>query len=173
MNCCRVVSTILTIMSKDGAGVGADEFLPALIYTVIRANPDRLFSNLKYVVSFLQPSKLMSEYGYFITNVLSAVAFVRNIKESYVSPSAAEGVSTTSQASRARVALLCAGTSPTSKKASSRCVWYRPGAACSPCARSWKLATTPAASAALTLACLAGPGRPPPAPSRASRRGMV
>ena len=47
MNCCRVISTILTIMSKDGQGVGADEFLPALIYTVIHANPDRLFSNLK------------------------------------------------------------------------------------------------------------------------------
>lgn len=47
MNCCRVISTILTIMSKDGSGVGADEFLPALIYTVIHANPDRLFSNLK------------------------------------------------------------------------------------------------------------------------------
>ena len=49
MNCCRVISTVLTIMSEDGAGVGADEFLPALIYTVIHANPDNLFSNLKCV----------------------------------------------------------------------------------------------------------------------------
>ncbi len=41
--------------------IGADEFLPALIYTVLHANPLQLSSNLRFIGEYRNPSKLMSE----------------------------------------------------------------------------------------------------------------
>jgi hypothetical protein len=49
LNCCKVIYHHLNraaIASLTSAG--ADEFLPILIYTVIKANPKRLYSNLVY-----------------------------------------------------------------------------------------------------------------------------
>ena len=78
LNACRVVSTQLAFAAesagKSGA-VGADDFLPALIYTVVRAAPPRLYSNLAHVGEFLRPSAHMSEGGFYYTNVGSAVYF--------------------------------------------------------------------------------------------------
>lgn len=89
MNCCRILSTLLTesVEERGGKdkGVGADEFLPALIYTVIKACPPRLYSSLRYIGEFRAPSKLMSEQGYFYTNVLSAVAFSKRVKPEQLS----------------------------------------------------------------------------------------
>lgn len=49
LNCCRIVTFLLTkATSETGRQPGADEFLPALIYGVIRANPDNLYSNVEY-----------------------------------------------------------------------------------------------------------------------------
>ena len=51
LNCCNVLQNLLADSRPDGHSnpPGADEFLPALILTVVRANPDRLLSNLSYV----------------------------------------------------------------------------------------------------------------------------
>lgn len=84
MNACRIISTILTTEAdergKGEKGVGADEFVPGIIYTVIRACPKRLYSNLRYIGEYRNPSKLMSEQGYFYTNILSAVSFAKKAK---------------------------------------------------------------------------------------------
>lgn len=100
MNACRIISTLLTAAGDERAaqegkgsgkgGVGADEFLPALIYTVIKACPNRLYSNLRYIGEYRNPSRLMSEQGYFYTNVLSAVAFARRVRPEQLSMSHAE-----------------------------------------------------------------------------------
>jgi hypothetical protein len=94
MNACRIVSTLLALAadsrgSRDG-GVGADEFLPALIFVVLHARPPRLYSNLRYISEFCNPQKLNSEGGYFYTNVCSAVAFARNIRPAHLSLSSSE-----------------------------------------------------------------------------------
>jgi hypothetical protein len=80
----RVVSASKGIFDvlqlAGGSPAGADDFMPLLIYTVIRANPPMLYSNLQYITRFGNQKKLNSgEAGYFYTNLYGAVEFVSKL----------------------------------------------------------------------------------------------
>ncbi|KAJ3709229.1 hypothetical protein LUZ61_012934 [Rhynchospora tenuis] len=81
MNCCQVINNLLLNASESvhHAPAGADEFLPALIYITIKANPPQLHSNLKFVQLFRRETKLVSEIEYYLTNLISAKTFILNI----------------------------------------------------------------------------------------------
>lgn len=54
----------------------ADDFLPLLIWMVIRSRPRQLVSNLDYIASVRVPGRLTGESQYFFTHLQSAVSFV-------------------------------------------------------------------------------------------------
>ena len=87
LNSCKVIVRLLTDAREDAdeSPPGADEFLPALIYVVLKANPPNLFSNLDYIDCFRNPNKMISEPGYWYTNLYSAVTFLENVEHNSLS----------------------------------------------------------------------------------------
>ncbi|CAJ0578980.1 unnamed protein product, partial [Mesorhabditis spiculigera] len=77
LKCCHC---IFDALKKSGAPTSADEFLPVLIFILIKANPPLLQSNVKYISRYALPHRVMSgESGYFFTNLSCALQFVQNM----------------------------------------------------------------------------------------------
>jgi hypothetical protein len=57
-------------------GAGADEMLPLLIVALLRANPRRLRSHVTYIGRYRREAGLMTEPGYYYTQLLSAITFL-------------------------------------------------------------------------------------------------
>lgn len=49
---------------------GADVLLPVLIYTVVKSNPQKFISNLKFIQRYRMSSKLIGEASYCLTNMV-------------------------------------------------------------------------------------------------------
>jgi len=82
VNTCHVINDVLKRTQAElgtSRPLSADDFLPLLIYAIIKANPPRLHSNAEFVAAFRHPSRLNGEFAYWITMLCSAKEFVKQV----------------------------------------------------------------------------------------------
>ncbi|EIW58590.1 guanine nucleotide exchange factor VPS9 [Trametes versicolor FP-101664 SS1] len=82
LNCCKVIFGLIRHLRKDES---ADTFVPILIYTVLKANPPHLLSNVEFINRFRNPAKLQSEAGYYLSSLMGAVSFVETMDHTSLS----------------------------------------------------------------------------------------
>ncbi|KAF2083909.1 hypothetical protein K490DRAFT_50456 [Saccharata proteae CBS 121410] len=76
LNCCKVIFGFLRNSQSDQS---ADSFVPLLIFTVLRANPEHLVSNVQYILRFRNQDKLGGEAGYYISSLMGAIQFIESL----------------------------------------------------------------------------------------------
>ncbi|KAK0278930.1 hypothetical protein LTR91_014532 [Friedmanniomyces endolithicus] len=76
LNCCKVIFGFLKSAKADQS---ADAFVPLLIYTVLRAQPEHLVSNVQYIWRFRNQNKLGGEAGYYMSSLMGVVTFIENV----------------------------------------------------------------------------------------------
>eukprot|EP01135_Chromosphaera_perkinsii_P000980 Nk52_evm6s155 gene=Nk52_evmTU6s155 len=83
VKCSKCLFHVLQLCEKmKGKAASADEFLPLLIYLVLKTNPVRLHSNIQYLSRYCNTRKMISgEAGYYFTNMCCAVEYISKLTE--------------------------------------------------------------------------------------------
>lgn len=79
VRCVAIVFRSLSSPSSSDSSntlVGADDFLPVFIYLVLKSEIPELYSNCEYIQAFLNPLQMMSQVGYCMVNLRSAIDFI-------------------------------------------------------------------------------------------------
>ncbi|MCJ8735130.1 hypothetical protein PDJAM_G00243270 [Pangasius djambal] len=78
----RMCSTIMNLLSlaNEDAVPGADDFVPVLVFVLIKANPPCLLSTIQYICNFYA-SQLSGEECYWWMQFTAAVEFIKTIDE--------------------------------------------------------------------------------------------
>ncbi|XP_055338860.1 GTPase-activating protein and VPS9 domain-containing protein 1-like [Paramacrobiotus metropolitanus] len=77
LRCSTILMNLLSLAS-DSSVPAADDFMPALVYVLIRANPPSLLSTVQYVNNFYG-NRLAGEESYWWTQFASAIEYTKNM----------------------------------------------------------------------------------------------
>ncbi|XP_056384606.1 rab5 GDP/GTP exchange factor-like isoform X2 [Hyla sarda] len=78
---CNSLYKSIQISKKEPAT--ADDLLSCLVYSTLKANPPRLWSNLQYITRFCNPKRLTTGVsGYYFTNLCCAASFIETLEAS-------------------------------------------------------------------------------------------
>lgn len=75
LNTCKLVSSMVWAAARKGI-TGADDFLPVLVYLVVKAKPARPVANVAFILDFVNSDKLAGLDEYYFTAYSSAVDFL-------------------------------------------------------------------------------------------------
>ena len=70
---------------KDRKACSTDDFLPCLIFVVLKSGLRNVVSTLEYIQNCHSPLFLQKEALYYLTNMLSAVGFIQGVSEKSLS----------------------------------------------------------------------------------------
>ncbi|KAG1677973.1 GTPase-activating protein and VPS9 domain-containing protein 1 [Nymphon striatum] len=77
LRCCSTIMNLLSMVSERTVPA-ADDFMPVLVYVLIKANPPSLLSTVQYVNSFYE-NRLGGEESYWWTQFASAIEFIKTL----------------------------------------------------------------------------------------------
>jgi hypothetical protein len=69
-------------LQEAKSAAGADDFIPQLVYTIIRANPPSLHSNISYISRFCDSDVLIMENLCFYTHLVFCASFIEMLQAS-------------------------------------------------------------------------------------------
>lgn len=75
----KIINNCINFCSGKDEGAGVDDIIPILIYILIQTKPKRIFSNMHYVKTFMNPGKLLATYGFLLTQIEMATEFIFGI----------------------------------------------------------------------------------------------
>jgi hypothetical protein len=76
LNACKI---IMSYIEQEHIHASADDFLPVLIFVIMRSAPIKIKSNALFISRFRSPAKLNSEAGYYLTNIMGALSFIEQL----------------------------------------------------------------------------------------------
>ena len=71
-------NTLKFSSGKDSDG-GAEDLSPIFQYIIIKAKPDRFYSNINYIKTFLNPSKTKGVFGFLLSQLDFAAEFITKL----------------------------------------------------------------------------------------------
>lgn len=72
----KILNNSINFCSGKDENAGVDDIIPILIYILLKSKPRRIFSNIHYVRTFMNPSKLLATYGFLLTQIEMATEFI-------------------------------------------------------------------------------------------------
>ena len=81
INTCKIISNMVYNSKNNGQPTGADEFLPMLIYLVLKTNLKKTNSSVSFIVDFRSEKRLKGLEEYYFTAFQSAIEFIETLDE--------------------------------------------------------------------------------------------
>ena len=73
------LNNVFKFSNGKESDAGQDEITPIFQYIIIKAQPERIYSNMNYIKTFLDDSELSGSKGFLMTQIESAISYIERI----------------------------------------------------------------------------------------------